>query len=359
MFSLTSVSAHLQAIRPFPTPSRASCHAEGRGFESLQPLSQRHVDVSVQGPCVDPWSQRSTPRQQACPPHCAARRGSLTMGKCPRPELQPGSVQVPAPPELMLAPARSGPARPFLRQMLRWSACVELATGLALLAVPATVFDLLIGSASDSGTEAVARVLGAALFALGVAGWSAGATPERGLTLGFVIYNVITTGILVVGGLNGSADGSLLWPAAALHAIASAVLITGWGCASNRRPLTGGDPERLVLGSLSVRFQRRNRPIRGQNAETASQTAEGATTTTASPARRCSRRARRALNHGWIPRPEGTMTMSARDCWASSVKAARTDCPVRTLKTALVVPPMSGRAPSRSAPASSRTTPFQ
>jgi catechol 2,3-dioxygenase-like lactoylglutathione lyase family enzyme len=36
--------------------------------------------------------------------------------------------------------------------------------------------------------------------------------------------------------------------------------------------------------------------------------------TTASTVRRCSRRARRALNHGWMPRPDGTTTMSARDC---------------------------------------------
>jgi hypothetical protein len=83
---------------------------------------------------------------------------------------------------------------------------------------------VLIGSPSDAGTTLVARILGGALVALGVVGGMAGATPERGLTLAFVGYNVITTVLLVVGGLNGSADGSLLWPAAAVHAIASAAL---------------------------------------------------------------------------------------------------------------------------------------
>jgi hypothetical protein len=116
------------------------------------------------------------------------------------------------------------PARVCQRLALRASAVVELATGLALLAVPTVVYDVLIGSPSDSGTTLVARILGAALVALGVAGWTAGPTPERGLTLAFVGYNVITTVLLVVGGLNGSADGSLLWPATALHAIASAAL---------------------------------------------------------------------------------------------------------------------------------------
>ena len=116
------------------------------------------------------------------------------------------------------------PGRVSQRLALRASAVVELATGLALLAVPSVVFDVLIGSPSDSGTALVARILGAALVALGVAGWTTGPTPERGLTLAFVGYNVITTVLLVVGGLNGSADGSLLWPAAALHTIASAAL---------------------------------------------------------------------------------------------------------------------------------------
>jgi len=118
------------------------------------------------------------------------------------------------------------------RPALRASAVVELATGLALLALPTVVFDVLIGSPSDSGTTLVARILGGALVALAVAGWMAGPTPERGITLAFVGYNVITTVLLIVGGLNGSADGSLLWPAAAVHAIASAAL----GLSADRRP---------------------------------------------------------------------------------------------------------------------------
>jgi hypothetical protein len=116
---------------------------------------------------------------------------------------------------------------PSLRLALRGSVVVELGTGLALLAVPSVVLDALIGPPSNSGTELVARMLGAALFALGVAGWMADAARQRGLTLAFVSYNVVATAILVLGGLSGSAEGSLLWPAAALHAIASAMLITG------------------------------------------------------------------------------------------------------------------------------------
>lgn len=116
---------------------------------------------------------------------------------------------------------------PSLRLTLRGSVVVEFGTGLALLAVPSVVLDVLVGPPSNSGTELVARMLGAALLALGVAGSMAGAPPQRGLTLAFVSYNVVATAILVVGGLSGSADGRLLWPAAALHAVVSAALITG------------------------------------------------------------------------------------------------------------------------------------
>ena len=130
----------------------------------------------------------------------------------------------------MSAPTQSSP-----RLALRGSAVIELATGLGLLAVPSVVLDALIGTPSDPGTELVARILGGALFALGVAGWMAGPTPERGLTLAFVIYNAVTATLLVVGGLNDSADGSLLWPAAALHAIAAAALVLTSGRQRPRR----------------------------------------------------------------------------------------------------------------------------
>jgi hypothetical protein len=63
----------------------------------------------------------------------------------------------------------------------------------------------------------------------------AGPTPEHGLTLAFVSYNVITAVLLVVGGLNGSADGSLVWLAAAVHAIASVAL----ALSADRRPQRG------------------------------------------------------------------------------------------------------------------------
>jgi hypothetical protein len=48
-----------------------------------------------------------------------------------------------------------------------------------------------------------------------------------GITLAFAVYNVLTTAILIVGGLAGTADGGLLWPTVGLHAMVSAALIAG------------------------------------------------------------------------------------------------------------------------------------
>jgi hypothetical protein len=119
-------------------------------------------------------------------------------------------------------------ARGSLPLVLRGSAVVELATGMALLVAPSGVLGVLIGSPSDSATALVARVLGGALFGLGVAGWLAGPPISMdGITLAFVLYNVLTTAILAIGGLAGTADGSLLWPVVALHAVAAGALIAG------------------------------------------------------------------------------------------------------------------------------------
>jgi hypothetical protein len=114
------------------------------------------------------------------------------------------------------------------RAALRSSALVELVTSLALLVSPTTVLDALIGSSSGSAISLLARVLGGTLLGLGIAGWMATAgMPGRPVMLAFVVYNVSAALILAVGGLDGTADGVLLWPAVALHGVISAALIAG------------------------------------------------------------------------------------------------------------------------------------
>ena len=111
--------------------------------------------------------------------------------------------------------------------VLRSSGVIELVTGIVLIATPSVVIHALVGSSSDAAALLVARVLGGALLGLGVAGVAHGKPPARGITFAFVIYNFSTATILVVAGLAGTADGSMLWPVAALHAVVTAGLIVG------------------------------------------------------------------------------------------------------------------------------------
>jgi hypothetical protein len=76
----------------------------------------------------------------------------------------------------------------------------------------------------------VARVLGGALLALGVAGMvTRRDPPERGVALALLVYNTSTTVVLAWAGAAGVADGWLLWPVVGLHAILAAALAVGWG----------------------------------------------------------------------------------------------------------------------------------
>ena len=72
----------------------------------------------------------------------------------------------------------------------------------------------------------VGRVLGGALLALGVAAmFPPGQSPERGVALGFAVYNASATVILSVAGVAGAADGWLLWPVVGIHGILAVTLI--------------------------------------------------------------------------------------------------------------------------------------
>ena len=121
-------------------------------------------------------------------------------------------------------------AWPFLPAMLRVSAIVELATGCALLATPSVVIQALIGSPSNQVGWIVARILGGALVALGVAGMlTRGESPEPGVVLAFIVYDTSTAVVLAWAGAAGMADGWLLWPVVGLHAILAAALAAELG----------------------------------------------------------------------------------------------------------------------------------
>jgi len=122
------------------------------------------------------------------------------------------------------------------RALLIATAIVEAATGAGLLLAPALPVSLLLGATLDAGAASiVARVLGAALVALGLASWLARddsrSPASRGLLAGLLFYDAGAAALLVLAGLGPELRGIALWPAVVAHAALAAwcagCLLTG------------------------------------------------------------------------------------------------------------------------------------
>jgi hypothetical protein len=105
-----------------------------------------------------------------------------------------------------------------MSKVLVFAAVAEVLTGLALLAVPSLVGEVLLGQQLPAVAIAVARVTGIALIALGLACWPA--TP----LIGMLAYSSAVAAYFIYVGLTGEFSGVLLWPAVVLHALLSILL---------------------------------------------------------------------------------------------------------------------------------------
>ena len=109
------------------------------------------------------------------------------------------------------------------------AAGVEVPTGLVLIIRPTLFVWLLFGTELSRGGQALGRLAGFALLALALACW-----PGRGAASGSVpalrallVLSLLTTMYLVYLGV-GERVGTLLWPAAILHAALTVLLVLGW-----------------------------------------------------------------------------------------------------------------------------------
>jgi hypothetical protein len=113
-----------------------------------------------------------------------------------------------------------------MSRLLKLTAILEAATGLALIAVPALVVRLLLGGEISGASIPLGRVAGAALLALGVACWLARDDTQsraaRGLVVAMLIYNIAATAVLAFAGIGSALHGVVLWPAVVLHAAMAA-----------------------------------------------------------------------------------------------------------------------------------------
>ena len=116
-----------------------------------------------------------------------------------------------------------------MKKLLIITAFGEAATGLALLVVPSLVGRLLLGAKLTGVAVPLARVLGIALIALGIACW-----PGWTALCGMLTYSALATAFLACVGIGGVWGGPLLWPAVVLHAILTALLVRAW--VQSRKP---------------------------------------------------------------------------------------------------------------------------
>ena len=115
-----------------------------------------------------------------------------------------------------------------MKNLLIVTALLEGGGGAALMAVPTLMVPLLIGAAPDH--LVLARLVGAALLALGSVCWLARNRAGRGLIVSLLVYNVTSVAVLGYAGLALKWSGIGLWPAVALH-----VALAMWCLLSLRR----------------------------------------------------------------------------------------------------------------------------
>ena len=109
-----------------------------------------------------------------------------------------------------------------MKSLLLVTAVLEAGIGIALVALPSAVAQVLLGAPLEAPAAlTVARVAGAALLALGVACCLAVFDPQtraaRGVISAMVLYNLGAAIILGAAGIRSDKTGIGLWPAVILH----------------------------------------------------------------------------------------------------------------------------------------------
>ena len=114
-----------------------------------------------------------------------------------------------------------------LTKTLAFGVVMEVATGLALIFKPAVVIKLLLGVDASGMEMVIGRCFGIGLFGLVFACW-----PDRQKSFsstaafrGMLIYNALIAAYLAYLGIAGHLGGVLLWPAVAVHAIVTVLLV--------------------------------------------------------------------------------------------------------------------------------------
>jgi hypothetical protein len=129
------------------------------------------------------------------------------------------------------------------------AAGIEVVTGLILIVRPSLFVQLLFGAGLSDAGQALGRLAGFALLALALACWPGGAASRSALRA-LLVFSLITTIYLVYVGVGGALVGVLLWPAVALHAALTFLLMRGW--LNGLRPTTTTTETRSTRSSAAT-----------------------------------------------------------------------------------------------------------
>jgi hypothetical protein len=112
-------------------------------------------------------------------------------------------------------------------RLVALAAAIEAGTGLILMVRPSALVWLLLGADLSQAGQALGRIAGFALLSLGWACWpkQEAASGTTAAPLALLIYNLLVTIYLVALGIGGELVGMLLWPAVAIHAVLSIILV--------------------------------------------------------------------------------------------------------------------------------------
>ncbi len=111
------------------------------------------------------------------------------------------------------------------KTVIMFSSAIELATGVALIAAPDLVAHLLLGVGLSNSGVAVGRLAGVAVLSLGLACWPGRDGASAHSTRALFAYNLLAALYLGYLRVGGGFAGYLLWPACALHALLTLLLL--------------------------------------------------------------------------------------------------------------------------------------
>ena len=115
-----------------------------------------------------------------------------------------------------------------MRLVLVAAAVEPAATGLLLIINPVLFGRLILGAELSEPGQALGRLAGIALIALGLACWPVPPNYPASAIGALLIYNLLATLYLMHLGVGRRLVGMLLWPAVVLHSVLAILIVRAW-----------------------------------------------------------------------------------------------------------------------------------